>query len=176
MKFNSGEEENIFRIAAGILHIGNIEFVPQGEEGSEVKDTGKLNTTAEVLCVTPDALRNCMIYKRRTTGKEVFESPLVPDKARQARDSISKLVYLRLFLGLYHEAMLLWVQNSQSKIAPRVLVSCSLESSTLLDSRPLKQTCLSNCLSTCRMRSCSSSSTIQFSKLSWQSTRLKEFQ
>jgi len=96
LKFSEEEEEHIYRIAGAVLHLGNVEFDADGE-GSKLKDDTSITNVAEILMVDKEALRKCVLFMRRVTGKEVFESPLDPAKSRLARDSIAKLMYDRLF-------------------------------------------------------------------------------
>jgi myosin heavy subunit len=97
MNFTKDEEESIFRIVAGILHIGNLEFVEAGVEAAAIKDKEVLGTAADVLFCSVELLEKCILYKRRVTGNEKFESPNDPQKARNARDAVAKFLYSRLF-------------------------------------------------------------------------------
>lgn len=107
MKFTSEEEESIFRIAAGILHIGNIDFVSQRvdeagvhAEGCVVQDESALQSTSEIMQWDAEMLSKCVRFKRRQTGSETIMSPMDLQQACAARDSIAKLIYGRLFKWL----------------------------------------------------------------------------
>lgn len=97
MKFGADEEENIFRVIAGILHVGNLEFEDKGEQ-LIIKNDSVIAVASEILAVEAAVLEKCVRFKRISTGRgEQFESPLDAEKAGLARDSIAKLIYTRLF-------------------------------------------------------------------------------
>eukprot|EP00929_Paragymnodinium_shiwhaense_P020151 TRINITY_DN13523_c0_g3_i1.p1 TRINITY_DN13523_c0_g3~~TRINITY_DN13523_c0_g3_i1.p1 ORF type:complete len:1730 (+),score=492.31 TRINITY_DN13523_c0_g3_i1:75-5192(+) len=96
LKFTEAEEECLLRVAAAVLHIGNVEFTKTGE-GSKVKNSGVVDVIASVLQVKSSDLTKVLCFKRITTGNEVIDSPLDPEKAQQNRDSTAKYIYSRLF-------------------------------------------------------------------------------
>jgi len=95
LNFGKTEEEEMFKTVGAILHIGNIEFTKGNEAKIENKDV--LVKAAELLEVDKDALAKCIEMTRRVAGKDVVFSPNDPDKAKIARDSMSKLIYGMLF-------------------------------------------------------------------------------
>eukprot|EP00929_Paragymnodinium_shiwhaense_P020153 TRINITY_DN13523_c0_g3_i3.p1 TRINITY_DN13523_c0_g3~~TRINITY_DN13523_c0_g3_i3.p1 ORF type:complete len:1520 (+),score=467.10 TRINITY_DN13523_c0_g3_i3:75-4562(+) len=89
----------IFGVAAGLLHLGNVEFSDAGDAAA-VSEPAALQDAAKTLGLDAAVLSKCLLFKRITVGKDVTESPLDKKKAYQARDSMSKLVYGRLFRWL----------------------------------------------------------------------------
>eukprot|EP00929_Paragymnodinium_shiwhaense_P042888 TRINITY_DN22125_c0_g1_i1.p1 TRINITY_DN22125_c0_g1~~TRINITY_DN22125_c0_g1_i1.p1 ORF type:complete len:493 (+),score=101.68 TRINITY_DN22125_c0_g1_i1:96-1481(+) len=97
MSFTVEEEEDMFRILAGVLHLGNVDFADHAVESSKVKNEDVLNMAATVMQCEAEALSKCCCFKRRQTGQEIFMSPNDPQKARNARDALAKMMYGRLF-------------------------------------------------------------------------------
>jgi len=99
LKFSVEEQSAIFKIVAGILHLGNVTFKADGDGAAPV-DMGAVKTAAELFGCPEDVLKTCMCCKRLVVGKDVTVSPVDTIKAAQARDSIAKLIYGRLFKWL----------------------------------------------------------------------------
>jgi len=108
LRLSSEEQESVFRIAAGVLHLGNVQFGPSPEDGKQATVLGSeggevggpLACAAEVLGCCTKRLSKCVLFKRLVVGREITETPLDPAMALRARDSIAKLVYGRLFRWL----------------------------------------------------------------------------
>eukprot|EP00929_Paragymnodinium_shiwhaense_P020156 TRINITY_DN13523_c0_g4_i1.p1 TRINITY_DN13523_c0_g4~~TRINITY_DN13523_c0_g4_i1.p1 ORF type:complete len:1763 (+),score=562.82 TRINITY_DN13523_c0_g4_i1:146-5434(+) len=99
LEFSTEDQDEVFRIVAGILHLGNITFHPDAEE-THVTSPEALSTVAQLFGCKEDDLSSCMCKKRLIVGKDVTMSPIGEKKAAQARDSMAKLVYSRLFKWL----------------------------------------------------------------------------
>jgi myosin heavy subunit len=58
LNFSATEEEWVFSLVAGILHLGNVTFVTDGDQGSVVAPDGKaaLQQAARLLRVNRDTL------------------------------------------------------------------------------------------------------------------------
>eukprot|EP00929_Paragymnodinium_shiwhaense_P020158 TRINITY_DN13523_c0_g5_i1.p1 TRINITY_DN13523_c0_g5~~TRINITY_DN13523_c0_g5_i1.p1 ORF type:complete len:1755 (+),score=575.37 TRINITY_DN13523_c0_g5_i1:63-5327(+) len=98
LAFEVDEQEEVFSIVAGILHLGNVTFTPD-EHDTKVDADGQkaLEEAARLFDCDAAALSKCMCMKRLTVGKDVTFSPVGGTQAAQARDSMAKLVYKRLF-------------------------------------------------------------------------------
>ncbi|KAJ7347150.1 Unconventional myosin-Va, partial [Desmophyllum pertusum] len=75
------EQLMIFRILAVILHIGNIDIQPNGDEESEIDKSFK----------------KWMCNRKIVTVQEVLIKPLNADEANCGREAISKHIYSQLF-------------------------------------------------------------------------------
>ena len=93
--FKREEEDGILRIAAGILHLANLEFAEDGDE-AKVENTAVLQTAAEVINCDMKTLSQIMLFKVRKSGKDVIHSPLNRHQAYLERDSVAKVLYSRL--------------------------------------------------------------------------------
>ncbi|KAJ7393774.1 Unconventional myosin-Va [Desmophyllum pertusum] len=82
------EQLMIFRILAGILHIGNIDIQPNGDEESEIDDQDfHLAVAADLLGVDRNQFKKWMCNRKIVTVQE----------ANCGREAISKHIYSQLF-------------------------------------------------------------------------------
>ncbi|XP_055964932.1 unconventional myosin-X isoform X1 [Sorex fumeus] len=95
MQFRKEEVQEVLRLLAGILHLGNIEFITAG--GAQVSFKTALGRSAELLGLDPvqltDALtQRCMLLR----GEEIL-TPLNVQQAIDSRDSLAMALYARCF-------------------------------------------------------------------------------
>uniref|UniRef100_A0A673U853 non-specific serine/threonine protein kinase n=1 Tax=Suricata suricatta TaxID=37032 RepID=A0A673U853_SURSU len=99
--FTDKEVHSVYRILAGILNIGNIEFAAISSQHqtdkSEVPDTEALENAASVLCISPEELQEALISHCVVTRGETIVRANTVDRAADVRDAMSKALYGRLF-------------------------------------------------------------------------------
>ena len=90
-----------FRILAGILWLGNVEFEkdPSGAEddSARIKNEATLEKAAELLKVDVGTLKECLCYAKLKIAGSVTMKQYSIDAANTARDATSKEIYGRLF-------------------------------------------------------------------------------
>ncbi|XP_075244951.1 unconventional myosin-VI-like isoform X2 [Convolutriloba macropyga] len=98
------EITDIFRVVAGVLHLGNIEFDQSAgaEDGSKISSnsTAAVNNTCKMLGFEPSELSRCLTSKMMQSGKAkgtVYMVPLKVKAATNARDALAKSIYSHLF-------------------------------------------------------------------------------
>ncbi|TRY86976.1 hypothetical protein DNTS_032763 [Danionella cerebrum] len=100
------EKLNLFRVVAGVLHLGNIDFEETGSTsgGCVLKNESSetLEHCAELLGLDQDDLRVSLTTRVMLTTAggakgTVIKVPLKVEQANNARDALAKAVYSRLF-------------------------------------------------------------------------------
>uniref|UniRef100_A0A667YI23 Unconventional myosin-VI n=1 Tax=Myripristis murdjan TaxID=586833 RepID=A0A667YI23_9TELE len=100
------EKLDLFRVVAGVLHLGNIDFEEAGSTsgGCTIKNQSSqtLEHCAELLGLEEEDLRvslttRVMLTTAGGTKGTVIKVPLKVEQANNARDALAKAVYSRLF-------------------------------------------------------------------------------
>jgi len=93
----SGEvQHEIFRVAMGVLTLGNVEFCEEGE-GCRIKDSTPARDAAGLVGVPFEDLQRSLVARRLKVGRDVTKALRRPMQAEHARDSLARLLYGRLF-------------------------------------------------------------------------------
>lgn len=99
--FTDKEVHSVYRILAGILNIGNIEFAAISSQHqtdkSEVPNAEALENAASVLCISPEELQEALTSHCVVTRGETIIRANTVDRAMDVRDAMSKALYGRLF-------------------------------------------------------------------------------
>ncbi|XP_051171882.1 unconventional myosin-Va isoform X1 [Leptopilina boulardi] len=102
--FTYKQQDDMFRILAAILHLGNIRYTnsdSQGgndSEGSNISAKDKnLLIISELLGIDVNAMRKWLCHRKIVSMKEVFLKPMTVDEAIGARDALAKHIYAELF-------------------------------------------------------------------------------
>uniref|UniRef100_A0A668U2B0 Myosin VIb n=1 Tax=Oreochromis aureus TaxID=47969 RepID=A0A668U2B0_OREAU len=103
---NDTEKLDLFRVVAGVLHLGNIDFEETGSSsgGCVLKNqcNDSLQYCADLLGLDQDDLRVSLTTRVMLTTAggakgTVIKVPLKVEQANNARDALAKAVYSRLF-------------------------------------------------------------------------------
>ncbi|KAK8467989.1 hypothetical protein PHAVU_007G195700 [Phaseolus vulgaris] len=126
------EQEAIFRVVAGILHLGNIKFSKSEETDSAVLEDEEskfhLQTTAELLMCDMNALEGALCARVMITPEEIIKRTLDPLGAAVSRDGLAKTLYSRLFDWLVQKINISIGQDPSSKCLIGVLDIYGFES------------------------------------------------
>ncbi|XP_023574934.1 myosin-IIIb isoform X1 [Octodon degus] len=99
--FTEKEVQSVYRILAGILNIGNVEFAAISSQHqtdkSEVPNAEALENAAFVLCISPEELQEALTSHCVVTRGETIVRANTVDRAADVRDAMSKALYGRLF-------------------------------------------------------------------------------
>lgn len=141
---SSEEKDNIFRILAAILWIGNVDFVEDDNSVTRVADPSVPAYAAYLLGVQgPDletALTTKVVESRfRSGGGESFESPLNRVQALAARDTLSKAIYNNLFEWIVGRVNQSLVTMGESKKSIGILDIYGFE---IFESNSFEQICI----------------------------------
>lgn len=99
--FSEDQQADIFRLLAGILHLGNVTIVDADHEGSNISKT---DTYLASFCslvgldaASSEELRKWLCFRQIVSMKEVFTKPMTKAEASFARDALAKHIYSLLF-------------------------------------------------------------------------------
>ncbi|XP_035665893.1 myosin-IIIb-like [Branchiostoma floridae] len=97
--FNGEEQEGMFSILAGVLHMGNIQICATDSGEAYVDRSAKdINITAEILGVDSTDLESSLTQSVVRTNKgELIQRNYTVQQALASRDAVSKALYGRLF-------------------------------------------------------------------------------
>ncbi|KJE90748.1 myosin-X [Capsaspora owczarzaki ATCC 30864] len=95
MGFTPEQSTDIFKVIAGILHLGNIEFVTSG--GAQVKNRTDLANASAMFGVDDGQLGENLTSKTITLRGESITTPLDGAQAEESRDSLAMALYSRVF-------------------------------------------------------------------------------
>lgn len=96
------EQDQILRLLASILWIGNVDFVENDQEQASIKDASVPNFIAYLLDVDAEALEKALTQRIVETSHgarrgSVYEVPLNAVQAKAVRDALAKAIYNNLF-------------------------------------------------------------------------------
>ncbi|KAK2195809.1 bifunctional IQ motif [Babesia duncani] len=92
--------EVIFSVVIAVLHLCNIEFMPnKAADGAAVNNTPAAHSSkvSELLCVDGAALLNALLCRTIKTAHELYTKPLTVEEACFIRDAIAKHIYYMVF-------------------------------------------------------------------------------
>ncbi|XP_032089155.1 unconventional myosin-Vc [Thamnophis elegans] len=89
---------DVFKILSAILHLGNVQISPVGDEKSSVDvDDKHLNIFCELLGVESDKVAQWLCHRKIITTSETVVKPMTKHQAVNARDALAKKIYSHLF-------------------------------------------------------------------------------
>ncbi|XP_069814245.1 unconventional myosin-X [Dendropsophus ebraccatus] len=95
MKFTSEDVREVLRLLAGILHLGNIEFITAG--GAQISTKTALGRTADLLGLDPEQLTEALTHRSMILRGEEISTPLSIQQAIDSRDSVAMALYSQCF-------------------------------------------------------------------------------
>uniref|UniRef100_A0A8B9HZ74 Myosin IG n=1 Tax=Astyanax mexicanus TaxID=7994 RepID=A0A8B9HZ74_ASTMX len=95
--FTEAEINSIYKILSTILHLGNLQFVSDGES-VQLSEGDAVQHIAELTSAEPESVKKALLYRTVATGGgEVIEKGHSEQEASYGRDAFAKALYERLF-------------------------------------------------------------------------------
>ncbi|TMW62346.1 hypothetical protein Poli38472_009839 [Pythium oligandrum] len=95
----SSEEQNaLFRVLAGVLHLGQVVFEPNpdNDEASHVTESSVM-VAADLLGLDTTEMNKALCNRTMKAMKEVYSVPLTVQQAASSRDALAKAIYANVF-------------------------------------------------------------------------------
>ncbi|XP_057677639.1 unconventional myosin-XIX isoform X3 [Corythoichthys intestinalis] len=111
LHINTEQQRQIFRILAGILHLGNVNFSISADDSQpcDIKDQskGSLHMAAELLQIPAEDLQTCLSVRTLKAGRQSVHKPCTQVECCVRRDCLAKVIYAKLF-----EWLVAYINNS----------------------------------------------------------------
>jgi myosin I len=96
------EQDNLFRMLAAILWIGNIQFAEDDEGNAKIIDSSVVDFVAYLLEVDAAHVNKALTTRVMETSRggrrgSIYDVPLNPAQASSVRDALSKAIYFNMF-------------------------------------------------------------------------------
>ncbi|EFR05346.1 myosin-1 [Nannizzia gypsea CBS 118893] len=99
---SQAEQDNIFRVLAAILWLGNMQFVEDDQSNATITDRSVIDFVAYLMEVDADQVQKALTHRIVETARggrrgSVYEVPLNTVQALAVRDALAKALYFNLF-------------------------------------------------------------------------------
>ncbi|XP_067331026.1 unconventional myosin-VIIa-like isoform X1 [Channa argus] len=103
LNFSENQCQDIFKLLAAILHLGNVYFQANTQNNLETSDVSKcehFSIAASLLQVQKSSLATTLTHRSFMTNRERVTKPLSCDQATDCRDAFVKAIYNKLFIWI----------------------------------------------------------------------------
>ncbi len=115
MGFFEMEQNAVFEIVAGLLHLGNVNFVEKGGTIRIVLDTLEhLEHCARLFQLPMERLRETLLCRRVKMKQDAFTVVYTAEQASEARDAMARTIYQQLFSWIVQRINQAIVSSSNS--------------------------------------------------------------
>uniref|UniRef100_A0A8C8M4S0 Myosin VC n=1 Tax=Oncorhynchus tshawytscha TaxID=74940 RepID=A0A8C8M4S0_ONCTS len=91
-------QADVFKVLAGILHLGNVEIRNVGSDRSSISSSDPhIAAFCDLLRVSPDGVTRWLCHRRFVMVAETVVKPVTSKRAVNARDALAKQIYAHLF-------------------------------------------------------------------------------
>ncbi|XP_049598684.1 unconventional myosin-XIX [Syngnathus scovelli] len=111
LRINTERQREIFKILAGILHLGNVKFSISSDESQpcdiQEQSEDSLHQAAELLQIPSEELQTCLTVRTLKAGRQSVHKPCSQVECCLRRDCLAKVTYAQLF-----EWLVTFINNS----------------------------------------------------------------
>jgi myosin V len=96
--FSQNEITNIFKVLAGILHLGNVEINESNQESCSVDNSDmSLNALCNILELNKSECVHWLTTRQIESINDIVKIPMSKETSEAARDALAKYLYSKLF-------------------------------------------------------------------------------
>eukprot|EP00735_Rhodelphis_limneticus_P008926 TRINITY_DN2392_c0_g2::TRINITY_DN2392_c0_g2_i1::g.20869::m.20869 TRINITY_DN2392_c0_g2::TRINITY_DN2392_c0_g2_i1::g.20869 ORF type:complete len:1862 (+),score=613.81,sp/P47808/MYSH_ACACA/32.75/0.0,Myosin_head/PF00063.16/5.8e-227,MyTH4/PF00784.12/1e+04,MyTH4/PF00784.12/7.5e-16,Myosin_N/PF02736.14/1.7e-06,FERM_M/PF00373.13/4.6e+03,FERM_M/PF00373.13/4.5e-06,IQ/PF00612.22/0.16,Imm5/PF14423.1/0.24 TRINITY_DN2392_c0_g2_i1:87-5588(+) len=141
------DQDTILKIVAAILHLGNVEFVPESKggagDGSRVKNPESCARVGQLLSIDADQLE-FMLCNRALQGRgSVMPMPQTPEQAEAGRDALAKGIYSSLFSYIIKAINRCLIRSTSNKL--NTIGVLDIFGFEIFEINSLEQLCINYC-------------------------------
>lgn len=146
LEFSSGDVETLWRVVAAILHLGDIEFLTDGDK-LQIKDTKVAKNVASLLKVSENELTKALCERVIAAHRDIMRKEHTETEAFYGRDALAKAIYDRLFTWIVEKInSAIAVDNSSQKTYRSSLIGVlDIYGFEIFDNNSFEQFCINYC-------------------------------
>ncbi|KAL0597192.1 Unconventional myosin-Id, partial [Plecturocebus cupreus] len=145
--FKPEEIQTVYKILAAILHLGNLQFVVDGD--TPLIENGKVvSIIAELLSTKTDMVEKALLYRTVATGRDIIDKQHTEQEASYGRDAFAKAIYERLFCWIVTRINdIIEVKNYDTTIHGKntVIGVLDIYGFEIFDNNSFEQFCINYC-------------------------------
>jgi len=111
--FENEEVNSIWSLMAAILHLGNVDFTPDGDTAT-ISNKDLVNRIAKLLSTDVESVSSALTTRTVSAGGDVIAAQHTAEIAEYSRDALAKAIYDRLFASIVKRI------NSQIQVDQRM--------------------------------------------------------
>ncbi|XP_053294879.1 unconventional myosin-VIIa [Pleuronectes platessa] len=118
LTFSKNQFEEIHKLLAAILHLGNVGFEGATQNNLETSDVTKsenFSVAASLLEVQPSSLAESLTHRSFMTNRERVTKPLSSEQAEHCRDAFVKAIYNKMFIWIVEKINSVTYKKSTSE-------------------------------------------------------------
>ncbi|XP_072905181.1 unconventional myosin-Id-like [Hemitrygon akajei] len=146
--FSEEEIAAIYKVLATILHLGNLNFVTEGDTVS-IDNEDLISQIAEITMTEPNTVKKTLLHRTVATGGgEVIEKQHTSQEATYGRVAFAKAIYERLFCWIVdHINTVIAVKGYDPRIHGKntVIGVLDIYGFEIFDSNSFEQFCINYC-------------------------------
>jgi myosin-1 len=139
------EQDQIFRMLASILWLGNVQFSEDSSGNGAIVDSSITDFVAYLLEVDGAAVNKALVSRILETSRggrrgSVYEVPLNPTQASSVRDALAKAIYNNLFEWIVDRVNL--AMKTQSGVVENSIGILDIYGFEIFDTNSFEQLCI----------------------------------
>ncbi|KAF5295154.1 hypothetical protein FQR65_LT10542 [Abscondita terminalis] len=146
LEFSNADVDTLWRIVAAILHLGNVEFLTDGDK-LKIKNTSVTKNVANLLKVPEDELTKSLCERVIAAHKDIMRKEHTESEAFYGRDALAKAIYDRLFSWIVDKinSAVAVDTNSKKSYKSSLIGVLDIYGFEIFDNNSFEQFCINYC-------------------------------